>query len=138
MKKLLLDKEFEGVSLLDAFRAALAHSLAGKPRGAQARIAQFAGISTGQLTNIIKGLRPGNEAKRRQIALALGYEYEDFLALGQSLHSKNSKGSKKKPIATKPQTLSSEDAMLMEKVHQILLKRGPKAKALRAFVAAFN
>ncbi len=140
MRKAALSKEVDRDGLRDAFRTALIHALAGKPRGVQARIAQFAGVSTGQLTNIIKGIRPGNEAIRRQMALFLGYEYEDFLSLGHSLVAKQSKKAKSGKTATgaATPTLSSEDAQVLEKVHAILLKKGPKAKALKAFISAYK
>lgn len=142
MKKLLVDNDFDRDVLLEAFRAALIHSLANKPRGSQARIAETSGISTGQLTNIIKGIRPGSEVKRRQIALSLGYDYEDFLSMGKRLMQKSAKGKKagggKKVAATPMPTLTAEDALLLEKAHKLLLKKGAKAKALREFLSGIK
>jgi transcriptional regulator with XRE-family HTH domain len=141
MKKLVFDNTISVDELQDAFRAALVHCIAGKPRGVQANIAKFAGISTGQVTNIVKGIRPGTESRRRLIALSLGYEYEDFLALGQSLLKKskvkaNSKTKSKQTKAKPAPTLSNEEALIVENVKNLLLKKGPKAKALKAFLSA--
>jgi transcriptional regulator with XRE-family HTH domain len=136
MKKIISDYPVSVDDLLNAFRAALIHCLASKPRGIQANLAKFAGISTGQVTNIVKGLRPGTEARRRLIARYLGYEYENFLALGQSLIKKGkrtklrSNKSEEKPLPT----LSAEDGQWLEKARSILLKKGRKAKELRAFL----
>jgi transcriptional regulator with XRE-family HTH domain len=136
MKKIIFDRTVSVDELLNAFRAALIHSIAGKPRGIQAGIAKFAGISTGQVTNIVKGLRPGNEARRRLIALALGYEYEDFLALGQSLIKKSKRGKPKadKSASRPAPTLKSEDIQILEDIRNILLKKGRKAKELKVFL----
>ena len=141
MKKLVFDNTVSVDELQDTFRAALVHCIAVKPRGIQANIAKFAGISTGQVTNIVKGIRPGTEARRRLIALSLGYEYEDFLALGQNLLKKskakaNSKVKGKQTNIRPAPTLSNEEALMVENVKNILLKKGPKAKALKAFLSA--
>jgi transcriptional regulator with XRE-family HTH domain len=136
MKKIIFDRTVSVDELPEAFRVALIHSIAGKPRGIQASIAKFAGISTGQVTNIVKGLRPGNEARRRLIALSLDYEYEDFLALGQSLIKKSRRGkAKAEKSGLKPvPTLSGEDIMILEEVRGLLLKKGRKSKELKAFL----
>ena len=142
MKKLVFDNTVSVDELLEAFRAALIHSIESQPRGIQAKIAAFAGISTGQVTNIVKGVRPGTEGRRRLIALSLGYEYEDFLALGQGLIKKSkkaksasvAKGAKAKSKAAP--TLSAEDAILLENVRNLLLKKGKKARELKEFLAA--
>lgn len=69
----------------NSFLAALTHSIAKIGYGSQRKIAAKAGISQQYISGILSGKRFGKEDKRRLIADACGYEYEDFLKLGKNL-----------------------------------------------------
>lgn len=53
-------------------------------------IADAAGITRAQLTEIAQGRRPGKEDVRRKIAKALNYDYEEFIKIGELLESRQS------------------------------------------------
>jgi transcriptional regulator with XRE-family HTH domain len=72
-------------SATNQFRAALTYLLDQEGRGAQARLADLLGIDRGYLSAIIRGRKPGSEAKRTQIAAHFGMVYEDMLALGRRI-----------------------------------------------------
>lgn len=65
------------------FRAALEHLLRERGRGAQAKLARDADISTSYLNDILRGRSYGSEEKRRQIAQSLGLNYEELLNYGR-------------------------------------------------------
>ena len=67
------------------FRTALTYLLDQEGRGAQARLADLLGIDRGYLSAIIRGRKPGSEAKRCQIAAHFGMVYEDMLILGRRI-----------------------------------------------------
>lgn len=71
---------------LDAiFRAALEHILKQGGRGAQAKLARDAEMSSSYLNDIVRGRTYGSEETRRRIAQALGMDYEELLALGRRI-----------------------------------------------------
>lgn len=72
-------------SATNQFRAALTYLLDQDGRGAQARLADLLGIDRGYLSAIIRGRKPGSEAKRSQIAAHFGMVYEDMLVLGRRI-----------------------------------------------------
>ncbi len=72
-------------SATNQFRAALTYLLDQEGRGAQARLADLLGIDRGYLSAIIRGRKPGSEAKRSQIATHFGMVYEDMLVLGRRI-----------------------------------------------------
>ena len=72
-------------SATNQFRAALTYLLDQEGRGAQARLADLLGIDRGYLSAIIRGRKPGSEAKRSQIATHFGMVYEDMLILGRRI-----------------------------------------------------
>jgi transcriptional regulator with XRE-family HTH domain len=72
-------------SATNQFRAALTYLLDQEGRGAQARLADLLGIDRGYLSAIIRGRKPGSEAKRCQIAAHFGMVYEDMLVLGRRI-----------------------------------------------------
>ena len=72
-------------SATNQFRAALTYLLDQEGRGAQARLADLLGIDRGYLSAIIRGRKPGSEAKRSQIAAHFGMVYEDMLVLGRRI-----------------------------------------------------
>ncbi len=72
-------------SATNQFRAALTYLLDQEGRGAQARLADLLGIDRGYLSAIIRGRKPGSEAKRTQIAAHFGMVYEDMLVLGRRI-----------------------------------------------------
>lgn len=67
------------------FRVALEHLLKQGGRGTQARVARDAAISTSYLNDILRGRTYGAEETRRQIARALGMDYEELLNHGRKL-----------------------------------------------------
>ena len=71
------------------FWAALKYCIDELPRGTKAKLARTVNIAPPYLGDILKKRSKGSEATRRKIALALGYEYEDFLALGEKLLRSN-------------------------------------------------
>jgi transcriptional regulator with XRE-family HTH domain len=72
-------------SATNQFRAALTYLLDQEGRGAQTRLADLLGIDRGYLSAIIRGRKPGSEAKRCQIAAHFGMVYEDMLVLGRRI-----------------------------------------------------
>jgi len=67
------------------FRVALQQLLDKAERGAQAKLARDAGISSSYLNDILKGRTYGAEETRRQLAKALGMEYEELLNYGRKV-----------------------------------------------------
>jgi phage repressor protein C with HTH and peptisase S24 domain len=65
------------------FRSALEQVLNQQGRGAQAKLARSTKISASYLNDILRGRTYGSEETRRQIARALGMEYEEFLNYGR-------------------------------------------------------
>lgn len=69
----------------ELFKKALKSILKERPRGSQGKLADDAGVGRKHLSDYLGGRAPLSEAKRSLIAEALGYTYEDFLALGRQL-----------------------------------------------------
>lgn len=69
----------------EKFRAALEFCLKQKGRGTMTRLAEHVGRDKALIYQIKKGIRPGSEALKQQIALFFGYTYEEFLQLGAQL-----------------------------------------------------
>ena len=67
------------------FRVALNALLTEHGRGAQAKLARDADISTSYLNDILRGRTYGAEETRRQLAKALGMDYEQLLNYGRKL-----------------------------------------------------
>jgi transcriptional regulator with XRE-family HTH domain len=67
------------------FRAALQDRITKGGRGTQAMVSKKAGLLPSYVNDILKGRKYGSEEVRRAIAMALGYNYEDFLDLGREL-----------------------------------------------------
>lgn len=67
------------------FRVALEHLLRERGRGAQAKLARDADISTSYLNDILRGRTYGAEETRRQLARALGMDYESLLNYGRKI-----------------------------------------------------
>jgi transcriptional regulator with XRE-family HTH domain len=67
------------------FSAALAHLVSKKGRGAQEALAKQVRITPQYISRLARGERSGAEDVRRKIASALGYSYDEFLALGRAL-----------------------------------------------------
>ena len=53
-------------------------------KGAQSRVAEKVGVTPQHISAISLGKRGGDEGLKREIAKALGYEYEDFLDLARA------------------------------------------------------
>lgn len=67
----------------DCFRLALAELIA--PHGAQARLADDLGIKRTILNDYLGGRKNFSEDRKEAIAIALGWRYEDIIALGRHL-----------------------------------------------------
>lgn len=70
------------------FGLALKAEIESRPRGYRNILARETGIQAAQITNIINGRAYGSEERRRILATALGWDYEEFLRYGQSLEEK--------------------------------------------------
>ena len=66
------------------FAAALQHHLK-KKWGAASALSRAISLSSGYISELSSGVKRGDEDKRRLVAKALGYAYDDFLAFGQHL-----------------------------------------------------
>jgi phage repressor protein C with HTH and peptisase S24 domain len=69
----------------DPFQVALNYLLNQMSYGGQGGIAEKAGIDPQYLSQLKTGARRGAEPTRRAVALALGYQYEAFLSVGQAI-----------------------------------------------------
>jgi len=97
-------------SATNQFRTALAYLLDQEGRGAQARLADLLGIDRGYLSAIIRGRKPGSEAKRTQIAAHFGMVYEDMLILGRRIVNGEDDPSRKGPEGKTSLSTESIDA----------------------------
>ena len=77
-------KEKKEANRLD-FNAALVYCLEKSPWGAAKDAAKAVGIRASYVSQIKRGQRVGNETIRRGLAEFFGYEYQEFLRLGQGL-----------------------------------------------------
>lgn len=73
--------------IAEIFRNNLKQVLEEPGQPSQAELARKIGISPSYLNDLIHGRTNGSEKVRRAIAAALGYSYENFLALGRRLLS---------------------------------------------------
>ena len=96
-------------SATNQFRAALTYLLDQEGRGAQARLADLLGIDRGYLSAIIRGRKPGSEAKRTQIAAHFGMVYEDMLVLGRRIINGDDDPSRKGQTEDTPPSQESID-----------------------------
>jgi transcriptional regulator with XRE-family HTH domain len=96
-------------SATNQFRAALTYLLDQEGRGAQARLADLLGIDRGYLSAIIRGRKPGSEAKRCQIAAHFGMVYEDMLVLGRRIINGDDDPSRKGQTEDTPPSQESID-----------------------------
>lgn len=78
---------YSTMELSEIFRNALSAVLRKKKRGTQSRLADELNIPRTSMSDFIKGRQPFSETKREQVANALGYRYEEFLAMGRHLQS---------------------------------------------------
>ncbi len=67
------------------FLAALKHRLKGLGRGGQTLVCAGAGMSSGHLSDVVKGRKPTTEESRVRIALALGSTEEEMIAEGLAI-----------------------------------------------------
>ena len=67
------------------FGLALKAEIESRPRGFRNILAKETGVQAAQITNIIGGRAYGSEERRRVLAEALGWDYEEFLRYGKSI-----------------------------------------------------
>ena len=96
-------------SATNQFRAALTYLLDQEGRGAQARLADLLGIDRGYLSAIIRGRKPGSEAKRCQNATLFGMVYEEMLVLGRRIINGDDDPSRKGQTEDTPPSQESID-----------------------------
>jgi transcriptional regulator with XRE-family HTH domain len=101
-------------SATNQFRAALTYLLDQEGRGAQARLADLLGIDRGYLSAIIRGRKPGSEAKRSQIAAHFGMVYEDMLVLGRRIINGDDDPSRKGQAEDTPPSQEGIDTDIAE------------------------
>lgn len=101
-------------SATNQFRAALTYLLDQEGRGAQARLADLLGIDRGYLSAIIRGRKPGSEAKRCQIATHFGMVYEDMLVLGRRIINGDDDPSRKGQTEDTPPSQEDIDTDIAE------------------------
>lgn len=73
------------MELTDIFKKTLRLFLDGKPRGTQSEMADSIGINRSNLNGYIKDKEPMSESRRIKIAEYLGFEYTEFINLGNRL-----------------------------------------------------
>jgi transcriptional regulator with XRE-family HTH domain len=103
----------------ELFLAALRFSMRNAKHGDKTGIAYAAGLNISTFLNIESGRRGASEDKRRAIAKSLGYEYENFLLLGEKLLSGNLIGEPAELIIKpkeQPAAVSKRTAHLIEKI----------------------
>jgi len=81
------------------FALALKAEIESQPRGYRTQIALKAGVNPNQVSDIVHGRAYGSEETRRALVLAMGWDYEEFLKYGESLHEGRSY---EPPIQTPP------------------------------------
>jgi len=65
------------------FRELLTLVIKSKPPGYQGELAKRCGIDPSHLSDFLHGRKPLSESKRIAVVLELGFEYDEFLALGK-------------------------------------------------------